>query len=215
MVLKKKMFYFRIGFFLILLLSVISYGQIKVKPGEVSVLEIDYDKVMVTGQEYTLKLRATDKFGNPSNNFRSAGSLKLKSNSLNIDRTTISPKDLLDGQFSVKVYPSKVGEYSIEAYLNEKPIYFRLKGKDETTSSLKVTGRIENVVIQSPDYFLSNYPYTVKLSFYDIEGNAVVEKSHINQVLTLIAEKLSKAVIDNSLQKALFKGSKTGDTEHR
>lgn len=223
---------FRIGFFFILLLSAISYGQIKVKPGEVSVLETDYDRVMVAGQEYTLKLRATDKFGNPSNNFGSAGSLKLKSNGLNIDRTTISPKDLLDGQFSVKVYPSKVGEYSIEAYLNEKPIYFGLKGKDETTSSLKVTvmnGRIENVVIQSPDYFLPNYPYTVKLSFYDREGNAVVEKSHINQILTITAEKLSKevsikdisgyqyelnivptsitefevAVIDNSLQKKL------------
>lgn len=181
----------------IFLLCGISFAQIRVKPGEVSVLEIEIPKVFVAGEEYSLKVRAVDRFGNPSNNLGSAAAISIRSTCLTVLTSAVSPKDIIDGVFYLKVKPSKVGECTISASLNEKSLSFKLKPSDEITSQLRmkvVNGKVENVTIWAPDMFTPGYNYTARLFFYDKEGNPVIEKDHINQTITITAEKFSKEI---------------------
>lgn len=181
----------------VFLLCGISFAQIKVKPGEVSVLEVEIPKVFVAGEDYSLKVKAVDRFGNPSNNFGSAAAISIKSNGLPVSTPVVSQKDIIDGVFYLKVQPSKVGEYTISASLNEKTLPFRLKPSDETVSQLRVrvvNGKVDNVAISAPDMFTPGYTYTARVFLYDKEGNPVVEKDHINQTITITAEKFSKEI---------------------
>lgn len=181
----------------VFLLYGMSFAQIKVRPGEVSVLEVEIPKVFVAGEEYSLKVRAVDRFGNPSNNFGSAAAISIKSAGLPVLTPVVSPKDIIDGVFYIKVQPSKTGEYTVSASLNEKTLPFRLKPSDETVSQLRikvVNGKVENIAISAPDMFTPGYSYTARLFFYDKEGNPVVEKDHINQTITITAERFSREI---------------------
>lgn len=181
----------------IFLIYGVSFAQIKVKPGEVSVLELEIPRVFVAGEEYSLKVKAVDRFGNPSNNLGSAVAISIKSSGLAISTPVVSPREIVDGVFYLRVLPSKTGEYTITATLNEKPLLFRLKPSDETVSQLRVkviNGKVENVVISSPDMFTPGYNYMARIFFYDKEGNPVIDKDHINQTITITAEKFSKEI---------------------
>lgn len=182
---------------IVLLFYGVSLAQIKVKPGEISLLEIEIPQTLVAGEDYSVKVRAVDKFGNPSNNFGNAAAISIKSDGLSITTPMISPKDVIDGTFYIKIYPSKVGEYTISANLNEKTLQFRLKPSDEAVSQLKVkviNGKVEKVTISSPDMFTPGYSYTARIFFYDKEGNPVIHKDHLNQTIMVMAEKFSKEI---------------------
>lgn len=191
------MLIFRIGIGILLFLYSFSYAQIKVKPGEISTLEVEIQKTLIAGDEYNIKIKATDRFGNPSNNFGSAATLNIKSDGLNITNPVITPKDIVDGVFYLKVYPSKVGEYKISALLGEKQVSFKIKPSDTTSPFLSfrvINGKADNVVISSSDSFIPGYRYNIRFLFYDKEGNPVTEKEHLNQILTITAEKFSKEI---------------------
>ncbi|MEZ0323985.1 MAG: sugar-binding protein [Hydrogenothermaceae bacterium] len=189
------MVFFRIVLVMVLSIFTFSNAQIKVKPAEVNYLEVDYNNTLVAGEEYTLKLKAKDKFGNPSNNLGTAGSIKFLASGINLDRTVITSKDIVDGTFYLKLYPSKAGDYSIQAFLNDRPLVFKIKPTDDIHNSLKfkvINNKVDNAVISSSDYFLPGYDYSIKLFFYDKEGNPVTQKNHINQTLIITAENFYK-----------------------
>lgn len=191
----------KLKFVIYLLLSIFlfkfSLAEVKFKPGEISYLEINYQNTVIAGENYTLSIKATDAFGNLSNNFGLASKIKINSNGLEIDKSEFLPTDIKNGEFKLTVKGKKVGNYYLTFYLDDKPLIIKILPLEALSSSLPfrvINNKAENVIIESKDTFLPGYSYTIKLSFYDKEGNPVIEKSHINQTFNISANGVSKTL---------------------
>ncbi|WP_028950672.1 hypothetical protein [Sulfurihydrogenibium subterraneum] len=191
------MVFFRIIFVMALLIINISKSQVLVKPGEITYLEVKYNDTLVAGEPKTIEFKATDAFGNPSNNLGLVDKIKVISNGLILDKSEIYPTEIKSGIFTLKVNGKKAGDYSIQFLLNEKPIIIKVQPTNALTPTLRfkvINNKADFVIITSPDTFLPGYPYTVKVSFYDKEGNPVITKYHLNQSFTITANGTSKEV---------------------
>ncbi len=174
-----------------------SFADVKIRPSEISYLEINYKNTIIAGENYNLSIRATDAFGNLSNNFGLANKIKVNSNGLEIDKSEFFPTDIKNGEFKLTVKGKKVGNYFLTFYLDEKPLIIKIQPLEALSSSLPfrvINNKAENVIIESKDIFLPGYSYTIKLSFYDKEGNPVVEKSHINQTFNVSVNSVNKTI---------------------
>lgn len=184
-------------FFLTFIFFKFSSAEVKIKPSEISYLEINYKNTIVAGENYTLSIKATDAFGNLSNNFGLASKIKVNSNGLEIDKSEFLPTDIKNGEFKLTVKGKKVGNYYLTFYLNDKPLIIKIQPLEALYSSLPfrvINNKAENVIIESRDTFLRGHSYTIKVSFYDKECNPVLEKSHINQTFNISANGINKTI---------------------
>lgn len=168
-----------------------------VKPGEITYLEVKYSDTIIAGEPQNIEFKATDAFGNPSNNLGLSDKIKVVSNGLILDKLEIYPTEIKNGVFTLKVNGRKTGDYSIQFLLNEKPIIIKVQPTNALTPTLRfkvINNKADFVIITSPDTFLPGYPYTVKVSFYDKEGNPVITKYHLNQSFVITANGNSKEV---------------------
>ncbi|MGB9767075.1 MAG: sugar-binding protein [Sulfurihydrogenibium sp.] len=185
--------------FLILLIFTFNFANaaVFVKPSEITYLEVNYNGTIVAGESQTIEFKATDTYGNPSNNTGLSDKIKIVSNGLMLDKNEIYPVDIKNGKFTLKVTGRKAGNYSIQFLINDKPILIKVYPTNALTSSLQfkvINNKADFIVITSPDRFLPGYPYKVNISFYDKEGNPVVTKYHINQSFTIVANGTSKDI---------------------
>lgn len=191
------MFFLRNAFLFLTVVFSISYGQVFVKPSEITYLEVDYNGTLVAGENQTIQFKATDAYGNPSNNTGIADKIKVVSDGLTLDKNEIYPSEIINGKFSIKINGKKAGDYTLKFFLNDKPIILKVLPTNALVASLRlkvINNKADFVIITSPDTFLPGYPYTIKISFYDKEGNPVITKYHLNQSFTIVANGTSKDV---------------------
>lgn len=191
------MFFLRRLLLIFILISSFSYGQVFVKPSEIMYLEVNYNDTIVAGESQIIEFKATDAYGNPSNNTGLADKIKVFSDGLILEKTDIYPSEIKEGKFSLKISGKKVGDYSLQFLLNGKPVILKVKPTNALTPTLRfkvINNKADFVIIISPDKFLPGYPYNIKISFYDKEGNPVTTKYHLNQLFTIIANGTSKEI---------------------
>ncbi|ACN98128.1 hypothetical protein SULAZ_1358 [Sulfurihydrogenibium azorense Az-Fu1] len=191
------MVFLRTIFIVALFIISFSKAQVLVKPGEITYLEVKYSDTIIAGEPQNIEFKATDAFGNSSNNLGLSDKIKVVSNGLILDKLEIYPTEIKNGVFTLKVNGRKVGDYSIQFLLNEKPIIIKVQPTNALTPTLRfkvINNRADFVIITSPDTFLPGYPYTVKASFYDKEGNPIITKYHLNQSFVITANGNSKEV---------------------
>jgi hypothetical protein len=195
-------------FLFILFLINFSYAQVSIKPGEISYIEVQYNNILVAGETYNITLKFTDAFGNPSNNFGLASKIKAVSNGLEISKSEIYPGDIKNGETIITVKGKKAGFYSLTFFLDEKPLILKVLPLEALTSSMNfrvINNKAETAVIESKDTYLPGYPYEIRISFFDREGNPVLEKSHINQTFLINANGSAKEVNINDFNGNVYK----------
>ncbi|WP_299237875.1 sugar-binding protein [Sulfurihydrogenibium sp.] len=198
----------RTFFLFILFLINFSFAQVSIKPGEISYIEVQYNNILVAGEAYNINLKFTDAFGNPSNNFGLASKIKVVSNGLEISKSEIYPGDIKNGEIVITVKGKKTGFYSLAFFLDEKPLILKVLPLEALTSSMNfrvINNKAEIAVIESKDSYLPGYPYEIKISFFDREGNPVLEKSHINQTFLINANGGTKEVNINDFNGNVYK----------
>ncbi|MGC8942325.1 MAG: sugar-binding protein, partial [Sulfurihydrogenibium sp.] len=91
--------------FLILLIFILNFANavVFVKPSEITYLEVNYNDMIVAGESQTIEFKATDAYGNPSNNTGLSDKIKIVSNGLMLDKNEIYPVDIKNGKFTLKV----------------------------------------------------------------------------------------------------------------
>jgi len=196
-------------FFLFILLIInISFAQVSIKPGEISYIEVQYNNILVAGETCNITLKFTDAFGNPSNNFGLASKIKVTSNGLEISKSEIYPGDIKNGETVITVKGKKAGFYNLTFFLDEKPLILKVLPLEALTSSMNfrvINNKAEIAVIESKDSYLPGYPYEIRISFFDREGNPVLEKSHINQTFLINANGSIKEVNINDFNGNVYK----------
>jgi hypothetical protein len=192
----------------LILISSLSYGQVLVKPSEITYLEVKYSDTIVAGESQIIEFNATDAYGNPSNNTGLADKIKVVSDGLILDKNEIFPSEIKNGKFNLKVSGRKSGDYTLKFFLNEKPIILKIIPTNALVASLRlkvINNKADFMVITSPDTFLPGYPYTIKISFFDKEGNPVITKYHLNQSFTIVANGTSKDVNINDFPGEVYR----------
>ncbi len=195
-------------FLFILLIINISFAQVSIKPGEISYIEVQYNNILVAGETCNITLKFTDAFGNPSNNFGLASKIKVTSNGLEISKSEIYPGDIKNGETVITVKGKKAGFYNLTFFLDEKPLILKVLPLEALTSSMNfrvINNKAEIAVIESKDSYLPGYPYEIRISFFDREGNPVLEKSHINQTFLINANGSIKEVNINDFNGNVYK----------
>ncbi len=136
-----------------------------------------------------------------------ADKIKVVSDGLILDKKEIFPSEIKNGKFNLKVNGRKSGDYTLKFFLNEKPIILKIIPTNALVASLRlkvINNKADFMVITSPDTFLPGYPYTIKISFFDKEGNPVITKYHLNQSFTIVANGTSKDININDFPGAKF-----------
>jgi hypothetical protein len=198
----------RTFFLFILFLINFSFAQVSIKPGEISYIEVQYNNILVAGEAYNITLKFTDAFGNPSNNFGLASKIKVVSNGLEISKSEIYPGDIKNGEIVITVKGKKAGFYNLIFFLDEKPLILKVLPLEALTSLMNfriINNKAEIAVIESKDSCLPGYPYEIRISFFDREGNPVLEKSHINQTFLINANGGTKEVNINDFNGNVYK----------
>lgn len=195
-------------FLFIFVLKSISYAQVSIKPGEISYIEVKYDNLLIAGETYNISLKFTDAFGNPSNNYGLASKIKIVSNGVEVSKSKIYPADIKNGEVSITVKGKKAGFYNLAFFLDEKPLILKILPLEALTSTMSfrvINNKVETAVIESKDTYLPGYPFEVRISFFDKEGNPVIEKSHVNQTLIINANGVAKEVNLNDFNGNMYK----------
>jgi hypothetical protein len=195
-------------FLFILLVINFSFAQVSIKQGEISYIEVQYNNTLVAGETYNITLKFTDAFGNPSNNFGLASKIKVVSNGLEISKSEIYPGDIKNGETVITVKGKKAGFYTLTFFLDEKPLILKVLPLEALTSSMNfrvINNKAEIAVIESKDTYLPGYPHEIRISFFDREGNSVLEKSHINQTFLINANGSVKEVNINDFNGNVYK----------
>ena len=195
-------------FLFILLIINITFAQVSIKPGEISYIEVQYNNILVAGETYNITLKFTDTFGNPSNNFGLASRIKVVSNGLEISKSEIYPGDIKNGETVITVKGKKASFYNLTFFLDEKPLILKVLPLEALTSSMNfrvINNKAETAVIESKDTYLPGYPYEIRISFFDREGNPVLEKSHINQTFLINTNGSIKEVNINDFNGNVYK----------
>jgi hypothetical protein len=195
--------------FLFILLAInLSFAQISIKSGEISYIEVRYNNILVAGETYNIALKFTDTFGNPSNNFGLGSKIKIVSNGLEISKPEIYPGDIKNRETVITVKGKKAGFYSLTFFLDEKPLILKVLPLEALTSSMNfrvINNKAEIAVIESKDSYLPGYTYEIRISFFDREGNPVLEKSHINQTFLINTNGSAKEVNINDFNGNAYK----------
>ena len=195
-------------FLFILFVINFSFAQVSIKPGEISYIEVQYNNILVAGETYNITLKFTDAFGNPSNNFGLGTKIKVVSNGLEISKSEIYPGDIKNGDTTITVKGKKAGFYSLTFFLDEKPLILKVLPLEALTSSMNfrvINNKAETAVIESKDNYLPGYPYEIRISFFDREGNPILEKSHINQTFLINTNGSTKEVNINDFNGNVYK----------
>jgi hypothetical protein len=195
-------------FLFILFVINFSFAQVSIKPGEISYIEVQYNNILVAGETYNVTLKFTDAFGNPSNNFGLRSKIKVVSNGLEISKSEIYPGDIKNGETTITVKGKKAGFYNLIFFLDEKPLIIKILPLETLTSSMNfrvINNKAEIAVIESKDSYLPGYTYEIRISFFDREGNPVLEKSHINQTFLINVNGSVKEVNINDFNGNVYK----------
>jgi hypothetical protein len=198
----------KVLFLFILFVINFSFAQVSIKPGEISYIEVQYNNILVAGETYDIALKFTDAFGNLSNNFGFASKIKVVSNGLEVSKSEIYPGDIKNGETIITIKGKRAGFYTLTFFLDEKPLILKVLPLEALTSSMNfrvINNKAEIAVIESKDTYLPGYSYEIRISFFDREGNPVLEKSHINQTFLINTNGSIKEVNINDFNGNVYK----------